>query len=428
MWEKGKQSERAARSRRAGLALWAVALTGAAGCGAESSSMEIDDGSYRPAVELGRHRVQVLETRQVVPSAGLPPETVPLNSNNNLDVIRHAGRVYLAWRTSADHFAGPDTIIYVASSADEITWTYETEFSVGTDLREPRFLSVGDTLTLHLSLLGVDPNAFEPMGVHVSRRGPDGTWSALEELYGDDTLVWRTKTVPDGRHFMTAYNGGENIYNFSGDPLQIRFRTTTDGITWTDVDAAHPAVYEGGGSETAFAFADNGDLYAVIRAEADDALGLGSKICHAPAGDIGNWACVTDPKKYDSPYMFAYDGEVYLIGRRNVTPSGEYAEGGLSSAIVAQLRYIQSAKRCSLWRIVHEPGSGAEDGAPRVAYVLDLPSNGDTCFPGVIDGESDGEFIVYNYSSDPDAAPLSWRDGQLGPTQLYRHVLRFERR
>ena len=376
-----------------------------AGCG-DGDAPPIDDGTFRPLVELGRHRVEVAESRQVVPSAGLPDEVTPQQSNNNVDVIRHEGRVYMAWRTAPDHFAGPNTVMYVVSSADEVTWRYEAEFALGTDVREPRFLAVDGTLFLY-------------MGVRYATLPPGGSWSALSELYGDDTLVWRPATMRDGRHFMTAYNGGVHIYTFDGEPLQIHFRTSTDGIHWTPV-GTDSVVYEGGGSETAYTLADNGDLFAVIRVEAADALGLGSRVCHAPSDDLGNWTCETDFKKYDSPHMFAYDGEIYLVGRRNVTETGYFGGEGLSNATIANLRYVAAPKRCSLWRIVQDE--------LRVAYITDLPSNGDTCFPSVIEGDEPGEFIVYDYSSDPDGPELSWRPGQLGPTQLYRHVLRFRRR
>ena len=88
--------------------------------------------------------------------------------------------------------------------------------------------------------------------------------------------------------------------------------------------------------------------------------------------------------------------------------------------MVASLRYVAAPKRCSLWRIVQDE--------LRVAYITDLPSNGDNCFPRVIAGSAPGEFFVYDYSPDPEGQPLAWRPGQLGNTQIYRHVLRFRRR
>ena len=70
-----------------------------------------------PAAELaktavpGPHRVRVVDTRQVIPSARLPDGLELGAANNNLDVVRHTdGFVYLAFRTAPHHFAGRDVL------------------------------------------------------------------------------------------------------------------------------------------------------------------------------------------------------------------------------------------------------------------------------------------------------------------------------
>ncbi|MEZ4247844.1 MAG: hypothetical protein R3B99_06365 [Polyangiales bacterium] len=385
----------------------------------------VDAGSYEPSSEPGRHTVTIESSRAVVPSAGLPAETVPDVSNNNVDVVRHDGRVYLAWRTGPYHFASADVVMHVVSSEDEITWTHETTIDLDTDVREPRFLSLDGKLFLYFAVLGTNRYAFEPMGIRrIERVG--GTWGEHEAVDGmTGYVVWRTK-VERGTAYMTSYLGGEHIYLFDGEPLFVELRTTTDGLTWTPLSpSSAPAqswIYTGGGSETDFAIADDGSLFGVIRNEAGDESGWGSLVCRAPAGDLAAWSCRHDPRKYDSPLMFWHDGEAYLIARRNVSPTGHYdlgmPRGGAdSTTILYQLDYVDRPKRCALWRYVQD-----ED---RMAWILDLPSKGDTCFPARIAGEREDEVIVYDYSSDPEGPDLAWHDGQEGPTQLYRHVLRF---
>jgi hypothetical protein len=194
--------------------------------------------------------------------------------------------------------------------------------------------------------------------------------------------------------------------------------TTQDGTTWTG-----STVSTGGGSETDTAIGDDGSLYGVIRNEAGDAdFFFGSKVCHAPAMSLTKWTCKRDPRKYDSPLMFWHDGEAYLVGRRNVTETGNYDLFDRSLSLTAQsaaynLDYKGKPKRCSLWRYVR--------GEDRIAFVVDLPSKGDTCFPGVIAGANPNEIVVYNYTSDPDGDDFSWGLGQGSPTYIYRHVLRF---
>ena len=398
-----------------------------------------------PAVELGRHDPKVLDTRRVVPSDGLPAAANALVSNNNLDVIRSGGTVFLVWRTAPDHFASDKVLLHVVSSTDEVTWKQERTFAAGTDLRECRFLELGGSLVLYVSKLGAAPEKFQPQGVLFSKRGADGTWSDLVDVMrtppGSDPdagdagpapaamkgyIAWRTRAVK-GRALRSAYLGGEHIYEFDGKPLDIELLTTSDGMTWQGVNPQKPVVSTGGGSEMDFTFGDDGTLFAVVRNEAgDDDPGsnprFGSKICRAPASDITAWTCKHDRKKYDSPLMFWHDGEAYLIGRRNVTVSGDFdlqkpAENRMQTALQYGIDYRSHKKRCALWRYVQ-----SED---RIAYILDLPSKGDTCFASAIAGSSPEEIIVYNYSSDIDGNDVTWAEGQVSPTFVYRHVIRF---
>lgn len=55
---------------------------------------------------------------------------------------------------------------------------------------------------------------------------------------------------------------------------------------------------------------------------------------------------------------------------------GRYDVSGRTGAvgiIQNEVSYITTAKRCAVWRWVK--------GEDRLAFVMDLPSRGDTCFP-----------------------------------------------
>jgi hypothetical protein len=375
-----------------------------------------------PRAEPGHYQVEVISSRRVVPSDGLPPEAVVARANNNLDVVRHTdGRVYLAWRTAPSHFAGAKTAINLISSVDEEHWRFEARYAPGFDLREPRWLSYGDRLVLYVSRLGSNPFSFEPQGISMTARQPGGAWSALEPVGPPGFIAWRVRVV-DGRPLMIGYSGGGSIYNFDGAPLRVQIMTTSDGRRWVPAWGRSGVVLSGGDSETDFGFDPQGGLFAVTRNEAGDAGGFGSKICHASAATPEQWSCRSDSKKYDSPLVFAYGDELYVTGRRNVTRSGNYdVHGGprLVRAIRNALAYIVTAKRCSLWRI-----DRAEN---RLAFVLDLPSRGDTCFASMIPGDKPGEVVIYDYSSDVAGPDLPWAAGQRRATYIYRHVLRFTR-
>jgi len=123
--------------------------------------------------------------------------------------------------------------------------------------------------------------------------------------------------------------------------------------------------------------------------------------------------------------MFWHDGEAYLVARRNVSPTGSYDLGRprgdmTATTVLYQLDYIGRPKRCAIWRYVQ-----SED---RIAWIADLPSRGDTCFPAMLRGEREDEIVIYDYSSDPEGPDLAWNEGQEGETNLYRHVLRFTAR
>jgi len=393
---------------------------------ADGGIPELPDGQAPspPTAQPGRHDVSVAETRRIVPSTGLPTETVPETSNNNLDVVRHNGRIYLAWRTAVNHFASPGAKVYIVSSTDETNWRYEATFTAGTDLREPRFLSYNNTLFLYVARLGTNPNSFDPQGMSRTELLSNNTWAPLTEFYRPGFIPWRAR-VERGTPYLIAYVGGENIYQFNMLPINVELLTTTDGRNWNPVNSQRSVITTGGGSETDFTLGDDGSLFGIVRNEKGDETGWGSKVCRAPANDITNWTCRNDPRKYDSPYMFWYDGEAYLVGRRNVTVTGNYDLGRCGSGFLQQyssyqLDYSGQPKRCSLWRF--------DQQSNRIVYLLDLPSRGDTCFPSVINGSSPGEFVVYNYSSDVNGPEVTWHEGQLGPTYIYRHVLRFTSR
>jgi hypothetical protein len=373
-----------------------------------------------PKSEPGRHNVAVVSTRQIIPGDGLPTAAVVMKSNNNLATIRHDGRIWLAWRTATTHFPSPDATMQVMSSEDERTWRMETSVTMGTDLREPQFLSLHGELFLYMTVLGDSAWSFSPKDVVALQRKPDGSWTVPAAIGLPRHVMWRIQTIA-GRAYMTAYDKGESLYALTGGPsLEVKLLTTDDGWFWRSADPAHATIHAGGGSETDFAIGNEGHLFGIMRNEFGEAGRYGSLICTAHSSAIAEWRCLADKKKYDSPRVFAYDGEVYMVARRNITKSGDFERDVLFKGIRNQLSYISQGKRCSLWRF-------ADDGT-RIAFMLDLPSKGDTCFASIIPGEVPGEFIVYDYSSPLEGPDQAWSVGQRNPSVILRHVLQFVKR
>lgn len=344
----------------------------------------------------------------VAPSAALPPEVISQTSHNNLDIIWHRGRLYFAFRTGPYHFASDRVVMYVVSTADQVTWTYETSIDLDTDIREPRFLEIGDKLFLYSAVLGSVSTFFEPKYAQVIEQLGPGEWSEPEQILDPGFIGWRTKQLA-GQPKMIGYTGGENIYEDDGDPVHVFWFTTADGHTFTPAIAGMPEVLTGGSSETDAVQLDDGSILAVSRNELGDASGWGMKICR-------DWQCNSDPRKYDSPLLFRNGEDVYLIGRRNVTADGNYdlMRRDLSPAdqtTAYEADYWQRPKRCALWKV--------DPTALTVDFVLDLPTSGDTCFPGLVE-LGDGRYLLYDYTSPLDAdVDRSWQDGQFGPTSIY---------
>jgi hypothetical protein len=388
--------------------LAALVLGPALGCGPEPAPTPLGPPS-------------VSEPIWVVPGAGLPPELTPDRANNNLDVVRHEGRVYLAFRTAPGHFAHPNAVLHVVSSEDQETWRHETRIALGTDVREPRFLSWQGRLHLYFALLGTNAVDFEPGEMRRSTLGPDG-WSTPVTAYVPGFIPWRAKVV-DGRPWLIGYDGGENVYDLDGEPIRIHLLTSDDGVEWRGAAARGPVVSVGGGSESDVVKLDDGRLIAVVRNEAGDALGWGSKICTAPAHDVGDWSCVGDKRKYDSPLMFRQGEGVVLVARRNLNHRGGDYDLGSTTEDRAQrtleylLDYSERPKRCAVWRV--------DPDARSVEHLVDLPSAGDTCFASVID-DGEGGWWLYNYSSPLDDPDISWLSGQRGRTSIYRVRLRWD--
>jgi len=415
-----------------GVALLAT-VAGACGDEAEVVAVAPHPLCARAGLCLGvPTELQIGAATVVAPSPALPDEVVSQLAHNNLDVAWHdagdGGRLFLAFRTGPNHFASSEVVMYVVSSADLATWRFEGSFDLETDLREPQLLSLGGKLYFYFVELGTNEIEFEPKGVHVAEWLGPGRFSEVRDIFTPGFLVWRIKTMErPGETFgdwayAFGYDGGENIYDNDGEPVEVRWLRSRDGLAWEPVaaDSDEGIVLSGGVSETDAVFLADGSMVAVARNEAGGPDGFGSKICRAEAGALGTWTCVNDKRKYDSPMVFkqVHDGkeEVWLIGRRNVTETGFYDldQDDLplkDQFLNYQFDYWTHPKRCALWKV--------DPAALAVTWVADLPSAGDTCFPEAIRMTSN-HLLVFNYSSPTDlAVDPNWVDGQLGPTHVY---------
>lgn len=355
----------------------------------------------------------------VVPGPGLPPEVECMDSNNNLDLVSFDGRLFLGFRTAPTHFAGTRVRLYILSSIDGgKTWEYETEVFIGSDMREPRFLVLGDRLLFYFFQAGKNPLAFEPKFIFAMERHGPGDWTEPQKVFKPGCILWRAKSR-NGAVYATAYCGGDEMYVGGNKSIEIYFLTTTDGYNFEPVDPKRPVVARGG-SETAFEFDADGALYLVIRNEGGDGKSWGSKVCKADPGNLSDWRCVDTPYKYDSPLMFRHGSDIYLIARRNIDGAYDKEQRWMwdpAEGLYYIARYWWTKKRTALYKIDKEE--------LRADPVFDFPSRGDTAFPGLVKLDQD-RYLMYNYSCPPQGKDRVWMTGQLSGTQIYSTIISFD--
>ncbi|MCU1369023.1 MAG: hypothetical protein JWO77_217 [Ilumatobacteraceae bacterium] len=359
--------------------------------------------------------------RPVAPGPGLPPGLELGRSNNNLDVARFAGRLWLALRTAPTHAASAEARALVLVSDDEgETWALDRTIAVGRDVREPRLVPWQGRLLLYWHTAGTRGTKFEPDLIWVSERSDDGTWDEPEAISPPDCVAWRVRPVDD-RLCMTVYRGAGSLSTTHPVPLSVELWTSADGRAWAPLDTVHPVVH-GGGAEAEFIQLPDGRVSAVVR-KAGPGSGRGSDIAMAPHFDPTTWITRPDLRTFDSPFLFLRGGVPHLIARRQVGFGGQYDLGlgflpGRLRSRVDQLVYRLTPKRTGLFRI--------DPDALTATWIEDLPSAGDTASASAVE-TADGEgHLVFNHSSPVHKRWWPWALGQLRPTHIYSVELRGE--
>lgn len=345
-----------------------------------------------------------------------------LRSNNNLDLCRHDGRYWLAWRTAPTHFASADARIEVTSAEHlDGPWRHETTFAVGADVREPRFVVADGVVHLFLMELGTDPKRFQPRRTHhlsTAGVGSDGDRWRRDVMDIEPGFVpWRTRRL-HGRWAMLGYRGGESMYGPRPQDPAVQVRWSDDLQHWEAPRDIHQ-----GGIECELVELDDGRLVGVTRNEGPVRFGgdvvVGADVAHLWPRPIR--------RKLDSPNLFLWGGEPWLIARRQPAFGGRYDLAPSWVPGMVRIRVDQGVtsltrKRSALWRLDVDRldrdtrgrnGFGNADAA--VHHVADLPSRGDTSFAAVI-VEDDDTLLVADYTTPASVGDVMWVRGQLRPT------------
>ncbi|HEY0261390.1 MAG TPA: hypothetical protein VGB95_00055, partial [Chitinophagales bacterium] len=382
------------------------------------------------------------------------------HSNNNLDLVKFKGRFYVACRTAPTHFASKKTRLYVISSTDMQNWDFEYDVFMETDLREPRFAVLGDSLYLYFFRGGTKMFKFEPKEILVTAtNGTIGEWTKPANIGLDFYVPWRLRNENDTLYLSAYY--GKNLYN-ANHHADLRLFTSVNGRAFLPI-SVEPQINIHTAEEGEFIFDKEHNLYATIRLE-----GSGSLICKASKDSLSKWTYKRYKHKYDSALLFDHDDDIYLVSRRNldgeidksdyVYPDSNEIKSLPKSIAVTQtetnntqpkdttiklkteskevtvtgnknrakrppsrtsnlIRYSLTRKRTALFKFNKEKLD--------VEWLLDFPSTGDCSYPA-IQKLNASDYLLMNYSSDIEKPEKNWIRGQLGKTYIYWTVLHFE--
>lgn len=307
--------------------------------------------------------------------------------NSNTDMTFWKGHFYLAHARSKYHMGNEGSSLRVLRSADAKSWTMIHEVrSPGEDVRDPKIVVMNGRLVLYVLVnRGFEP---EPHGTAVTMTADGKSWTALEPVTPEGWLLWRPKTRDGRTWYVTAY------WKDHGKSILLASR---DGVRWDTVSTIHEGDRN---DETAMEFLPDGRIIATARLE-------GTRSWHQGAMDASTLIAVAAPPytrwmttvsrvtRLDGPVLFGHAGRVFAAGRYD--PENYDRWYGMSSLL--------GRKRTALYEVM--PG--------KLVKLSDLPSAGDTSYPGAV--LRDGTLYLCYYTNDVKR-DYSWLLGLVMPSDI----------
>jgi hypothetical protein len=289
------------------------------------------------------------------------------------DLIRFQGKFYLTFRSCPDgHMVHPTASIIVLASEDAKEWKQVHRFRVAKrDTRDPHFLSFKNRLFVYTGTWysgeTTIPVKDYDLNLHLGYAAwsEDGTaWHSpvmLEGTFGH--YIWRANTF-GGRAFIC----GRRKRDFEvgprgeGHTVQSAMLESDDGLVWR-----MRALFQlDRGDETAFQFEADGGILAIGRRGGDKAQLLRSKPPYA------EWERKDLDRYIGGPLLIRW-GDRYVVG-------GRKSIGG------------QGPKTAMYWLVNDKLHEFAE-----------LPSGGDTSYPGFIELSPTRAIMSWYSSHEKDA-------------------------
>jgi hypothetical protein len=323
--------------------------------------------------------------------------------NSNTDLIRWQGHWLLVHAASPYHMGTPRSRLVLRRCSDPepgpaSRWETVAELRVpGSDIRDPKLAPIGGKLFLY-ALTNQGFYAI-PSGTVLSTSDDGVHWSAFEPVGPEGWLFWRPKLAPE-----PAPDGGALWYVSAywkdhGESILLRSK---DGRAWERVSTIHRG---DANDETEIEFLPGADgrpskrMLATARLEVtpDSLTGNADASTLLAFSDppYTGWSDArkvrTQVTRLDGPVLFTHGGRVFAVARAQ--PGSRGALTRLGSAF--------ARKRTALWWI--DPGReapGGGSGEPRLVWLSDLPSAGDTSYAGAV--RAGGALFTDYYTSRID--------------------------
>jgi hypothetical protein len=270
------------------------------------------------------------------------------------DLVRFQGRYYLTFRNCPDgHMVHPTASIIVLVSNDAKEWKQVHRFRVKhRDTRDPHFLVFKDRLFVYTGTWYSGETALPPADWDMNQHLGYAAWS-------DDGVKWNSPVMLDGTfgHYIwraatfgdKAFLCGRRKIGFEvtargeGRQVESLMLESDDGLIWRK----RAVFQEIAGDETAFLFEQDGSILGVGRRGGGTAQLLRSKPPYA------QWER-KELKRYVGGPLLTRWGNRYVVGGRRTIGAGP--------------------KTAMCWL--------ADD---RLHEFAELPSGGDTSYPGFIE-------------------------------------------
>lgn len=302
--------------------------------------------------------------------------------NSNTDMIYWQESFYLVHAAAPFHFASQKCRLILHRSQDARHWDKVAEFhSEAEDIRDPKLTPIGDRLYLYaLTNRSFNP---EPYTTVYASSGDGTQWTTFEKIQPEDWLFWRPKSWDGKVWFVPAYwweHGKSALFR------------SENGYEWSLVSS----IYEGDrNDETAIEFLSEGKMIATARLEySANIFGdrRGATLISTAEPPYIAWKPLLKSRvtRLDGPCLFRYKDRIFTVGRY---------QPGLNAPPCRQ-GSVFARKRTALFEI-------RQDG---LVYLTDLPSAGDTSYPGVVVQE---EYAIICYYSSDSRRDYPWIIGMM---------------